>query len=64
MSDRINYATFLWGLVITIVGVALLGVGLGWWDFRLDLRYVGPTALIVIGLIVLIGSLTRRRGRS
>lgn len=62
MSEkRFHYGTFLWGALLAVAGVGLLGVDLGWWELRLvDLRFVGPIVLMLIGAIVVIGSLSRR----
>ncbi|CAN5789634.1 hypothetical protein BH23ACT5_BH23ACT5_22210 [soil metagenome] len=61
MNDRFHFGTFVWGLVLTLAGVGLLGVGLGWWTLSLiDLRYVAPVAVIVIGAIIVLGALTRQ----
>ena len=58
---RIHWGTFLWGMVLTLAGVGLLGADLGWWELRVaDLRFIGPLLLILIGAVILIGSLTRR----
>lgn len=46
---------------MTLWGVLLLGVGLDWWQFELvDLRYLGPALIIVIGVVVLLGALRSR----
>lgn len=61
MGDRVHVGTLLWGLLLTAWGVALLGVGLDWWQFEMvDLRYLGPAVIIVIGVIVLLGALRSR----
>lgn len=58
MADRAHIGTLLWGVFLTLWGVVLLGVGLDWWQFELvDLRYLGPALIIVIGVIVLLGAL-------
>lgn len=61
MGDRAHIGTLLWGLFLTLWGVLLLGVGLDWWQFELvDLRYLGPALIIVIGVVVLLGALRSR----
>lgn len=61
-DDRFHFGTFVTGLVIALIGGALLAEGLGWWELRLrDLRYLGPVLLIAIGVIVLLGSIGRRQ---
>ena len=63
MNDRLHFGTFVTGLIVALVGAALLAEGLGWWELQLrDFRFVGPVLLIAIGVIVLIGSLARRQG--
>lgn len=59
---RFHYGTFLWGLVLALAGVGLLGVDLGWWELRLiELRYAAPIVIMLIGAIVVIGSLARNQ---
>lgn len=59
MSDRLHVGTFLWGVVLTIAGAALAAVGFGWWDIAsLDLRYVAPAFVVLVGLVILLGALT------
>lgn len=61
MTREFHWGTFLWGLVLTLAGGALTGVGLGWWDLSaIDIRYVGPAFLILVGLVTLIGALVRQ----
>ncbi len=61
MGDRFHVATLVWGLVLTGWGVFLLGVGLDWWQFDLmDLRFVGPALIIVVGVAVLVGAMSSR----
>ena len=63
MNDRLHFGTFVTGLIVALVGAALLAEGLGWWELQLrDFRFVGPVLLIAIGAIVLIGSFARRQG--
>lgn len=65
MNDRFHSGTFVWGLALTIAGAGLLGVGFDLWDLgRLDLRYVAPILVIVIGASILFGSLRRSRENS
>jgi xanthine/uracil permease len=62
MNDgRFHFGTFVTGLVLALIGGALLAEGMGWWKLRLsDFRYVAPALLIAIGVIVLLGSFARR----
>jgi len=56
MNDRVHAGTFLWGVVLTLTGAALAAVGFGWWDISsLDLRYVGPALVILVGVTILAG---------
>ena len=58
MDDRMHIGTALWGLVLTIWGAALFGLGVGWWDLDLvDLRYAGPILIIVVGAVIVFGAL-------
>ena len=62
MSEGFHVATFLWGVVLTLIGAALAAVGFGWWDISsIDLRYVAPAFVIVVGMVILLGALTARR---
>lgn len=61
MSDRFHVGTFSWGVVLTVAGAALAAVGFGWWDMSsLDLRYVAPAFVILVGVVVLLGALMPR----
>ncbi len=65
MGERYHVGTLVWGSVLAIWGLALLGVGLDWWQLDLiDLRYVGPALIIVIGAIVLFSAMRSREGSS
>ena len=58
MSDRFHVGTFLWGVVLSLVGAALAVVGFGWWDLSwIDLRFVAPVFVILIGVVILLGAL-------
>ncbi|CAN5844330.1 hypothetical protein BH23ACT4_BH23ACT4_05860 [soil metagenome] len=62
MSERFHRGTFIWGVVLTLVGAGLLGVGLEFWKLsRIDLNYAAPILVIVIGASILFGSLRRSR---
>lgn len=62
MSDSIHVGTFLWGVVLTISGAALAAVGFGWWDIStIDLRYVAPVFVILVGTVILLGALVPHR---
>jgi membrane protein DedA with SNARE-associated domain len=59
MGERIHVGTLLWGLVLTLTGAALAAVGFGWWDISsIDLRYAAPVFVILVGIVILLGSLT------
>lgn len=58
---KLHSGTLMAGIVYTGIGVAFLLEALGYWTMRVaDLRVVGPLALLVIGLSVIVGTLTRR----
>lgn len=62
MSERFHGATFIWGVVLTIAGAGLLGVGLDFWELgRIDLNYAAPILVIVVGATILFGSLRKSR---
>lgn len=62
MADRFHPATFIWGVILTVAGAALAAVGFGWWDISgLDLRYIGPVLVILMGVTILAGTLMSRR---
>ncbi len=63
MDDRFHTGTLLWGVVLTLSGLFLTAVGFGWWDVSsIDLRYVGPGIVILIGVVVLLAALLPTRG--
>lgn len=58
---KLHSGTLMAGIVYTGIGVAFLLEALGYWTMRVaDLRVVGPLALLVIGLSVIVGTVTRR----
>lgn len=60
MNDQLHLGTLLWGAVLTIAGAGLTAVGFGWWDFTpIDLRYAAPVLLVLIGIIILISSVSQ-----
>lgn len=62
MSDQLHVGTFLWGVILTVVGAALAAVGFGWWDMAvLDLRYIGPLFVTLVGGVILAGAFVPRR---
>jgi len=53
--------TLFVGIVYLAVGVAFVLEALDVWDLRFgDLRYLGPLALVVVGVAVIVGALARR----
>jgi len=59
MGDRFHVDTFVWGAVLTIAGAVLAAIGFGWWELSaIDLRYVGPVFVILVGGVILLGALT------
>src|SRR5690606_41921702 len=58
---KLHTGTLIAGVVCLVVGIAFGFEALDYWTLRLsDLRYIGPLALVVIGVTVLGGALTRR----
>ena len=58
---RLHSGTLMAGIVYTWIGVAFLLEAMGYWTLRVaDLRVIGPLALLVIGLSVIVGTFTRR----
>lgn len=58
---RMHAGTFFAGAIFFLVGVAFLLEALEVWDLSVaDLRYVGPLALVVAGLAVVVSSISRR----
>ncbi len=58
---RVHTGTLLAGLVYLGLGAAFVAEAVGWWTLRLgDLQYLGPLALVVVGIAVVVGSLSRR----
>lgn len=66
MNDQLHLGTLLWGAVLAIAGAGLAAVGFGWWDITtIDLRYVAPVLLVLVGMIILISSVSQNvRDRS
>lgn len=59
---RIHVGTLFAGIIYLAVGVAFILEALEVWSLRIsDLRYVGPLALVVAGVAMVIGSLATRR---
>jgi hypothetical protein len=61
---NIHKGTFITGLIYLAIGVAFVLEALDVWTIRFsDLRLIGPLALVVIGVAVIIGTLggTRRQ---
>jgi hypothetical protein len=57
---KLHSGTLMAGLVYTGIGVAFVLEALGYWTLRVaDLRVIGPLALLVIGLGLIVGTLTR-----
>lgn len=59
---NIHKGTFFAGLIFLAIGVAFVLEALELWTLRFsDLRLIGPLALVVIGIAVIMGSLGARR---
>lgn len=64
MDNRFHVGTFLWGVILTLAGAALAAVGFGWWEIAvIDLRYVAPVLLILVGAVVSAGALHNNQER-
>lgn len=58
---RVHAGTLFAGFIYLVVGIVFVLEALGYWSLRLsDLRYVGPFALVVAGIAVVVGSMTRK----
>ncbi|HKZ19307.1 MAG TPA: hypothetical protein VJQ57_04290 [Acidimicrobiia bacterium] len=58
---KLHVGTLFAGLVYLIIGLVFLAETAGWWTFQWsDLRLIGPLALVLIGLAVLVGTMTRK----
>lgn len=58
MSKQFNVGTFSWGAILTLVGAALAAVGFGWWEITsIDLRYVAPVFVILVGIVMTLAAL-------
>ena len=58
---KLHVGTLFAGLVYLIIGLVFLAETAGWWTFQwTDLRLIGPLALVLIGLAVLVGTMTRK----
>jgi len=59
---KLHTGTLYAGLVYLAIGVTFLFEALGWWTLQIsDFRLVGPLALVVVGLVVIVGSIGRSR---
>ena len=62
---RLHTGTLFAGIIYLVIGLAFIAEAVGWWTLRVsDLRIVGPAALVVAGLAVVVGSLTRTEDRA
>lgn len=58
---KLHYGTLFAGIIFLLIGIAFVMEALGTWSLSVsDLRYVGPLALVVAGLAVVLGSFTKR----
>lgn len=58
MSNEFHLGTLLWGAVLTLVGAALATEGFGWWEISsINLRFMAPTFVILVGVVILLGAL-------
>jgi hypothetical protein len=57
----VHRGTLFAGLIYLLIGVALVLEALEVWTLHIgDLTYLGPIALVAVGLAVVVGSLGRR----
>lgn len=62
---RLHRGTLFAGVIYLVLGVVFFLEGLDVWTLKLaDLRYIGPLALLVLGLAVVVGSLGRSEARN
>lgn len=62
---KLHAGTLFAGAIYLAIGIAFIFESLGAWSLRVsDLRYIGPLALVVAGLAVVIGSVTRANRES
>ncbi len=62
---RLHNGTLLAGVVFLLIGVAFVLEALGVWTLQIgDLRYIGPIALVVVGVAVVVGSIGRSNRES
>lgn len=61
---RVHVGTLFAGAIYLAVGIAFIFEALGAWTLSIsDLRFVGPLALVVAGVAVVIGSLSKPERR-
>ena len=57
---RIHKGTLFAGVIYLGIGIAFILEALEVWTLQIgDLRFIGPIALVVLGVAVVIGSMTR-----
>ena len=57
---RLHKGTLFAGVLYLLIGVVFILEALDVWTLQIsDLRYVGPIALVVLGIAVVIGSMGR-----
>lgn len=60
MNNRLHVGTLLWGAILTIAGALLTAIGFGWWEVTtVDLRYMGPGLVVLIGVVILTSATAR-----
>jgi len=58
---RMHAGTMLAGAVYLALGLAFMAEALEWWTLQVgDLQLVGPLALVLAGIAVVVGSVTTR----
>lgn len=62
---KYHLGTFVAGAIYLVIGAAFLAEALGWWALQwADFCLLGPLALVVAGIAVIVGSLGRREAHS
>ncbi|HLF59926.1 MAG TPA: hypothetical protein VI980_01945 [Acidimicrobiia bacterium] len=57
---RLHRGTLFAGVIYLVIGVVFLLEALGVWTLQIsDLTLIGPIALVVLGLAVMVGSMGR-----
>ncbi len=59
---RFDLTTFLWGLVVTLIGIGLALEATDLWELRVGhLRWAGPALAILVGVVLVVRSMAQSR---